>query len=96
MKNETEEEKGKKFREKKKDEIENSDLSSRAQSRKLYSTIEAVKTCFQENYFSEQEAQKFYNYFKSVGWLVGRKTPMVDWQAAEQNWMIIAPKFISN
>ena len=59
-------------------------------------TIENVKSYFQENNFPEQEAQKFYNYFKSVGWLVGGKTPMVDWQAAAQNWMINAPKFISN
>ena len=59
-------------------------------------TIEEVKIYFQENNFPEQEAQKFFNYFKSVGWLVGGKTPMVDWQAAAQNWMINAPKFISN
>ncbi|MCO6175907.1 transcriptional regulator [Flavobacterium sp. NRK F10] len=55
-----------------------------------------IETYFQENNFPEQEAQKFFNYFKSVGWLVGGKTPMVDWQAAAQNWMINAPKFISN
>ena len=59
-------------------------------------TIEEVKTYFHKNNFPEQEAQKFFNYFKSVGWLVGGKTPMVDWQAAAQNWMINAPKFISN
>ncbi|WP_298137060.1 transcriptional regulator [Flavobacterium sp.] len=59
-------------------------------------TNEEVKTYFLENDFPEQEAQKFFNYFKSVGWLVGGKTPMVDWQAAAQNWMINAPKFISN
>ena len=81
---------------KEKDQIENSDLSSRAQSRELNPTIEEVKIYFQENNFPEQEAQKFFNYFKSVGWLVGGKTPMVDWQAAAQNWMINAPKFISN
>jgi len=63
---------------------------------KLDPAIEEVKTYFQENNFPEQEAQKFFNYFKSVGWLVGGKTPMVDWQAAAQNWMINAPKFISN
>ena len=114
LKNETEDEKEKKMREKKKyvsdspiqieinhktggkEEFENSDLSSRAQSRELNPTIEEVKTYFQENNFPEQEAQKFFNYFKSVGWLVGGKTPMVDWQAAAQNWMINAPKFISN
>ena len=86
-------------------EINNSDLknenskeekSSAKKEEKLKPEIEEVKTYFQENNFPEQEAQKFYNYFKSVGWLVGGKTPMVNWQAAAQNWMINAPKFISN
>ena len=89
LKNETEKEKEKKLREKKKDEFVISSAFEKP-------TIEEVKTYFQENNFPEQEAQKFYNYFKSVGWLVGGKTPMVDWQAAAQNWMINAPKFISN
>ena len=70
--------------------------SSAKKEEKLQPSIEEVKNYFQENNFPEQEAQKFYNYFKSVGWLVGGKTPMVDWQAAAQNWMINAPKFISN
>ena len=59
-------------------------------------TIEEVKTYFQENNFPEQEAQKFFNYFKSVGWLVGGKTPMVDWQAAAQNWIINSVNFNHN
>lgn len=64
--------------------------------KKLTPTTEEVRTYFQENNFPELEAQKFFNYFKSVGWLVGGKIPMVNWQAAAQNWMINAPKFISN
>lgn len=81
-----------------KNEIEEKEKSSakKEKEEKLQPTIENVKSYFQENNFPEQEAQKFYNYFKSVGWLVGGKTPMVDWQAAAQNWMINAPKFISN
>jgi len=87
------------------EEINNSDLknenskeekSSAKKEEKLKPEIEEVKTYFQENNFPQQEAQKFFNYFKSVGWLVGGKTQMVDWQAAAQNWMINAPKFISN
>ena len=89
------------------EEINNSDLKNEDEEKekssakkekeeKLQPLIEEVKTYFQENNFPEQEAQKFFNYFKSVGWLVGGKTPMVDWQAAAQNWMINAPKFISN
>ncbi|MBL7886832.1 MAG: transcriptional regulator [Flavobacterium sp.] len=77
-------------------EMSKEEKSSAKKEEKLQPSIEEVKTYFQENNFPEQEAQKFFNYFKSVGWLVGGKTPMVDWQAAAQNWMINAPKFISN
>lgn len=59
-------------------------------------TIENVKAYFLEQNFPELEAIKFFNYFSSNGWLVGGKTPMVDWQAAAQNWILNAPKFISN
>ena len=59
-------------------------------------TIENVKAYFLEQHFPEIEAIKFFNYFSSNGWLVGGKTPMVDWQAAAQNWILNAPKFISN
>ena len=79
-----------------KNENSKEEKSSAKKEEKLHPLIEEVKTYFQENNFPEQEAQKFFNYFKSVGWLVGGKTPMVDWQAAAQNWMINAPKFISN
>ena len=89
LKIETDEEKEKKLREKKKEFLVTSNAVENL-------TIEEIKTYFKENKFPEQEAQKFFNYFKSVGWLVGGKTPMVDWQAAAQNWMINAPKFISN
>ena len=59
-------------------------------------SIENVKTYFLEQNFPIIEAIKFFNYFASNGWLVGGKTPMVDWQAAAQNWMINATKFSSN
>ena len=80
LKNETAE-KEKKLRKKKKD---------------VTPTIENIKDYFFEQHFPELEAIKFFNYFSSNGWLVGGKTPMVDWQAAAQNWILNAPKFISN
>ena len=80
LKNETAE-KEKKLRKKKKD---------------VTPTIENIKAYFLEQHFPEIEAIKFFNYFSSNGWLVGGKTPMVDWQAAAQNWILNAPKFISN
>lgn len=77
-------------------EMSKEEKSSAKKEEKLQPTIEEVKIYFQDNNFPEQEAQKFFNYFKSVGWLVGGKIPMVDWQAAAQNWIINAPNFISN
>ena len=59
-------------------------------------TIENVKAYFLNHNFPEIEAIKFFNYFSSNGWLVGGKTPMVNWQASAQNWILNAPKFISN
>jgi hypothetical protein len=47
-----------------------------------------VQNYFQEQNFPEVEAKKFFNYFSSNGWLVGGKTPMVNWQAAAQNWIL--------
>lgn len=81
FKNEATAEKEKKLREKKKD---------------LTPTIEEVKVYFLDQHFPELEAIKFFNYFSSNGWLVGGKSPMVDWKASAQNWILNAPKFIPN
>ena len=73
-----------------------SSVSPRAQSRDDKPTIEKVKAYFLENNFPEIEADKFFNYFSSNGWLVGGKTPMIDWQAAAKNWILNAPNFKYN
>lgn len=64
--------------------------------KKATPTTEEVRTYFQDNNFPELEAQKFFNYFSSVGWLVGGKIPMIDWQAAAQNWIINSVNFNHN
>ena len=56
-------------------------------------TVEEVLAYFLEQNFPEIEANKFFNYFKSIGWLVGGKTPMADWTAAANNWILNAPKY---
>jgi hypothetical protein len=67
--------------------------SSAKKEKESVPTIEKVKSYFLQQNFPELEANKFFNYFSSIGWLVGGKTPMVDWQAAAQNWMLNAIKF---
>lgn len=99
LQNQDGEMKEKKLREKKKVisysatamEVPSSNGAPRFQAPKL----QDIQTFFQDKQFPVLEAQKFFNYFSSVGWLVGGKHPMVDWQAAAQNWMLNAPKFLS-
>nr|WP_315203494.1 transcriptional regulator [uncultured Flavobacterium sp.] len=79
FKNQDDEKKEKKLREKKKK------IST--------PTNEEVKSFFLQQNFPELEANKFFNYFSSNGWLVGGKTPMIDWQAASQNWMLNSINF---
>jgi hypothetical protein len=55
--------------------------------------LDEVKTYFSEKSASEMEAEKFYNYFESNGWLIGGRTKMKNWQAAARNWMINSKKF---
>jgi hypothetical protein len=88
---------------KEKEDFVTSSVSSRAchlersrETRDEKPTIENVKTYFLEQNFPELEAIKFFNYFSSNGWLVGGKTPMVDWTAAAQNWILNANKFNTN
>jgi hypothetical protein len=87
----------------KKEKFVTSDVSSQAchfersrETRDEKPTIEKIKSYFLENKFPEIEANKFFNYFSSNGWLVGGKTPMIDWQAAAQNWILNAPNFKYN
>jgi hypothetical protein len=59
-------------------------------------TIEEVLQYFRDKNYPEVEANKFFNYYKSIGWVVGGKIPMTDWPAAARNWMLNAPKFITH
>lgn len=102
-------EKEKKWREKKKDEIDDTEMTGNnsipknhfilpglGTSENLpYATpqMEEVQHFFSQHNFPEVEAQKFHNYFSSIGWLVGGRTPMQNWNAAAQNWMLNANKF---
>ncbi len=58
-------------------------------------TLKQVQEYFKAQSYPLIEAQKFYNYFQSNGWLIGGKTKMKNWQAAANNWMLNAQKFNS-
>ena len=55
-----------------------------------------VKIYFSEKGCPQTEAEKFYNYYQSNGWLIGGKTEMKDWKAAARNWILNIQKFNNN
>ena len=54
---------------------------------------EDILPFFKEKNNSVIEAQKFFNYYSSIGWLVGGKTKMKDWKASARNWIMNQNKF---
>jgi hypothetical protein len=57
--------------------------------------IEEIESFFLEQESTTAEAQKFFNYFESNGWLVGGKTKMKNWKAAARNWMSRSSEYSS-
>ncbi|GGK19041.1 hypothetical protein GCM10007962_11540 [Yeosuana aromativorans] len=45
---------------------------------------------FEKEHWPELEAKKFYNHYQGIGWKVGGKTKIVDWQATARNWILKA------
>jgi hypothetical protein len=48
-------------------------------------SLDDVMVLFSERRYNPKEAEKFWNYYESNGWKVG-KNPMKDWKAAAANW----------
>jgi hypothetical protein len=47
---------------------------------------------FQES--SQIEANKFFNYYSTCSWLIGKKNE--DWKQQQGNWMLNTAKFATN
>ncbi len=64
--------------------INNNSLYKKGSSRFQKPTIEEIRQyCLEEGY--NVDAEQFYNFYESKGWLVG-KSPMKDWKAAVRTW----------
>ncbi len=55
-------------------------------------TLEEIKNFFAERGSTELEAKKFFNYYQSNGWLVG-KVPMKNWNASAEKWILNGDSF---
>ena len=63
-------------------------LNNETKERENSLSLEIIIEFFLFEKSSKKEAQKFWNHYESNGWLIGGKTPMVDWQASVRNWII--------
>ena len=51
---------------------------------------QVVITYFKSENRSSLEAKKFYNFYESIGWKLNGRSPITNWKACAQNWMIKA------
>lgn len=72
--------------------INNINITNNKKNTSFYlPSIDEVKIFFE----NDIEADKYFNYYSSKGWVVGNKSPMKDWKAAARNWKMNAGKFSS-
>jgi hypothetical protein len=62
--------------------------SRRADARFQRPLLLEVQTYFKQKAWPSIEADKYFNHYQSNGWLVAGKTPMADWQASAEKWML--------
>ena len=43
---------------------------------------------FKKEKWPDIEAQKFYNHYCSIGWKIGGKIKIENWQASAKNWIL--------
>jgi len=48
---------------------------------------------FKKKKWPANEAKKFYNHYQGIGWKIGGKIKIEDWQATASNWMLKANEF---
>ncbi len=57
---------------------------------KLPKNKNEVLEYFEQRTWPKLEGEKFYNHYNSIGWKVGGKIKIMDWQSAAENWMLKA------
>lgn len=79
------------------DFLETGEKEKKSSAKKKESpSLDLVKDYFKYQDYPELEAERFFNYYTSNGWLIGGKTKMKDWNAAARNWMLTTSKFSIN
>lgn len=58
--------------------------------------ISLIREYFLEQKSTLLEAERFFNYYESNGWLIGGKAKMHSWTAAVRNWILTTKKFTTH
>lgn len=60
--------------------------SKKEKTRFIKPTLEQIKEFIEEKKLLYIDAEEYYNYFESVGWVVGKNRPMKSWKASCMTW----------
>ncbi|WP_240911213.1 hypothetical protein [Yeosuana marina] len=52
-----------------------------------------VISFFKNKKWPTNEAKKFFNHYQAIGWKIGGKIKIEDWQASANNWILKANEF---
>lgn len=72
---------------------EKKEKSSAKKEKKIPPAAHQVEEFFLGQSSTIQEARRFINHYTANGWLVGGKSPMIDWEASAKNWIANSTKF---
>ncbi len=68
--------------------LKNEDMNDKKKNVFQIPSLEHIQINFVQKGHPKTEAERFFNYYESNGWLVGGKSKMKDWKAAARNWML--------
>lgn len=60
--------------------------SKKEKTRFIKPTLEELKEFIEEKKLLHIDAEEYYNYFESVGWVIGKNRPMKSWKASCMTW----------
>ncbi len=71
-------------------EIGQNKTNKHLNNKTIYIEFQKIKNYFLEEKSTVMEAQKFFNYYESIGWKIAGKIVIQNWKAAARNWIIKA------
>jgi hypothetical protein len=74
------------------EDINNTNIKTKRESEETPTLKKAIEYFISKG-STQIEAQKFFNHYESNGWKVGGKTPMKNWQASVENWILKSEQF---